>query len=103
MQLVPLRIRSTTSFANTELTRKYNKPTISLLLTQERGFFCAIIVLGGVELMNADRDFKNDSGRIRLSSQEERFSDRFTDDEIARAWHEAYKKVGAFVMPEERR
>ncbi len=53
--------------------------------------------------MNADRDFKNDSGRIRLSSREERFSDRFTDDEIARAWHEAYKKVGAFVMPEERK
>ena len=34
---------------------------------------------------------------------ERRFSDKFTDEDIDRAWRKAYEKVGEFVMPEERR
>ncbi len=31
---------------------------------------------------------------------EGRFSDKFSDEDIERAWCEACKKVGEFVMPE---
>ena len=34
---------------------------------------------------------------------ERRFSDKFSDEDIDRAWRKAYEKVGDFVMPEERR
>ena len=30
-------------------------------------------------------------------------TDKFSDDDIERAFREAYRKVGDFVMPEERR
>lgn len=35
--------------------------------------------------------------------REKRFSDKFSDEDIERAFREAYKKVGDFVMPEEMR
>ena len=39
----------------------------------------------------------------KLWSLEPRFSDKFSDEDIEQAWREACKKVGKFVMPEERR
>ena len=37
------------------------------------------------------------------SRKEYRISDRFSDEDIERAWRKAYEKVGEFVMPEERK
>ena len=34
--------------------------------------------------------------------QEKRFIDRFTDEDIDKAWETAYEKIGKFVIPEER-
>lgn len=39
----------------------------------------------------------------KLWSPERRFSDKFSDEDIERAWRRAYEKVGEFVMPEERK
>ena len=35
------------------------------------------------------------------SRQEYRISDKFSGEDIERAWRKAYEKVGEFVMPDE--
>ena len=42
--------------------------------------------------------------RANIGSRKEyRISDKFSDEDIERAWLKAYEKVGEFVMPKERR
>ena len=39
--------------------------------------------------------------RTNIESRKEyRSSDKFSDEDIERAWRKAYEKVGEFVMPE---
>ncbi len=40
---------------------------------------------------------------LTISRQEYRISDRFSDEDIERAWRKAYEKAGEFIMPEERK
>ena len=40
---------------------------------------------------------------IKPKYREYRISDKFTREDIDRAWRKAYEKVGEFVMPEERK
>ena len=51
--------------------------------------------------MEGRRGFSMDrEERARIWRPEKRFSDKFTDEDIERAWRRAYEKVGEFVMPE---
>lgn len=55
--------------------------------------------------MKRDKGFSMETVRrddFHGGRNEYRISDKFSDEDIERAWRKAYEKVGEFVMPEER-
>ena len=53
----------------------------------------------GDDDMSEYSGFRIDTEGAEILRRERRFSDKFSDDDIERAFREAYRKVGDFVMP----